>query len=149
MALVLQAQEELVKEGKMKDRYGMVFSSNPEYAPLQKLYKDQLKTLTYFFIFKPGCHACSGLASNLKEFPNVIPLQAAEGKLHSWQGLAPTKKASEDTLNDYARDGTVPVLVIVDPYKNRVSRLVGKQSKEKILETSVNLLKLRMKENRK
>lgn len=146
MALVLKAQEELVREGKIKDRYGMVMSNNPEYAPIKKLYQDQFKSLSYFFIFKPGCHACIKTAENLEGFPNVMPLQATQGELFQWDNLPNTRKASRETLNDYAKDGSVPVIVIADPIKNRVSKLKGLQTKQQIMEASVNLLKLRFSE---
>lgn len=148
MALVLKAQEELVKEGKIKDRYGMVMSNNPEYAPVKKLYQNQLKSLTYFFIFKPGCHACIKTAASLADFPNVMPLQATQGELYHWNKLPKTRKASRETLNDYANDGSVPVIVIADPIKNRVSRLKGLQNKQQIMEASINLLKLRFSEKK-
>jgi len=148
MALVIQAQEELVREGKIKDRYGMV-SSSPEFAPLQKLYKSQLSSLAYFFVFKPGCFACEKLAINIKELPNVMPLQASPGEIYHWPGLPETKRASKETLKDYVGDGAVPVLVVADPTMGRVTKLVGVQSREKIMQTSVRLLKLRYKEKRK
>ena len=143
MALVLKAQKELVKEGIMKDRYDMVLSKNKEFQPLQKLYQDNLKTLTYFFLFKPGCHACSKTAKILEDFPNVVPLQVTKDKLHHWSSLPKTNHASDATKDDYLKNGVVPVVVVADPTVGRVTKLEGLQSKKQLLEASIKLMELR------
>ena len=149
MSLILKAQEQLVKEGKMKDRYSMVLSDSQEYQQANNLFKGVLDSLTYFFIFRPGCHVCDQTAESLKQFKNVIPLQAVSGSLHNWKDLSDSKHASPETLKDYAADGSLPVVVIADSLHNRVVRLSGVQTKKSLTEASMKLLKLRTQEKDK
>ncbi|MCB9228979.1 MAG: hypothetical protein H6618_05150 [Deltaproteobacteria bacterium] len=143
LSLTSKAQKDLVREGKMKDRYHMVSSDYPEYEQLNKLFKDVMKSLTYFFIFRAECHASQRTAEEIRDFNNVIPLQATSSALYHWKGLPESKHASPETLKDYAPDGVVPVVVIADRLHNRVVRLSGAQSKKSLTEASLKLVRMR------
>jgi thiol-disulfide isomerase/thioredoxin len=143
LALLENAQRELVQAGLVRDRYNTVTASSPQIVrqqPTPQLHPDQLKGLQYFFIFSPTCPHCKRLAESLMGLQNVYPLQADKSAIFHFPGMHPSEYATSETLKKYAPDGAVPVLVIHRMKDNRAVVLRGSMSAEEVLMASAQLL---------
>ncbi len=143
LALLENAQRELVQAGLVRDRYNTVTASGPQIVrqqPTPQLHPDQLKGLQYFFIFSPTCPHCKRLAESLMGLQNVYPLQADKSAIFHFPGMHPSEYATSETLKKYAPDGAVPVLVIHRMKDNRAVVLRGSMSAEEVLMASAQLL---------
>lgn len=123
MKQTIDAQKELVKNGLIEDRYGMVSSatflpnSNPnnhqtDFKNLIKKGKEGTLSVEMYFLFSPTCKYCEKMSNTLAGFKNVQPLQVTGDKLRDFNGLPKTTLATKETIDKYASDGAVPVLVI-------------------------------------
>jgi thioredoxin-related protein len=151
MSKTAEAQKELVSEGLIEDRYGMV--SNATFLPrstprnnqvnIKNLIKNgmgKISSVEMYFIFSPTCPYCEKMSESLSGFKNVQPLQVISGKLRDFKGLPKTTIATKETLEKYAPDGAVPVLVIHDPKSNKVNVVKGYLSKEEVYISIAKLL---------
>lgn len=163
--LIVEAQKELVNGGYMVDRYNMVKNSignsfvpkaasgspssqelSTQYAsalvkPISMPKKDDLKNITFYFLFRPGCIHCENLAKTLVGFPNVIPLQITTEPLVNFQGLAKSNYASPVTVKNYDAQGETPYLIISNQKSKKVVVLKGEQSTETILFSAASVLR--------
>lgn len=133
--LVVRAQQELVLEGKMIDRYQMVKGQNENQKNVfSKAEEAKIALFDLFFLFSPSCVHCQGLAKTLKGLKTVKPLQVGGGKPFHFKGLAKSVFASVSTIESYVPGGKVPVLILLDGKKNKMVRLTGNKNKESILQ---------------
>lgn len=166
--IILQAQKELVHEGYMVDRYNMVKNSTgdsflpvvaPNSTPSQELEfshkqvnstpqkkfvpptASDLKSLSFYFLFRPGCIHCENLSKSLVGFPNVVPLQITTEPLVDFPGLAKSNYASPQTVKNYDPAGETPYLIISNPKIKKVTILKGEQSTESILFSAASVLR--------
>lgn len=145
LTITEQAQRELIQAGLIKDRYNVMpnkVSQLNQAKPSHNLSKKSklLNNIQMFFIFSPSCPHCKVMAKTLSGFPNVYPLQAAGSNLHNWPGLNQSEFATRETLEGYAPDGAVPVLVLHHKSRNEAIVLKGRRSAEEILLASSQLL---------
>lgn len=148
LPLIAQAQQELIQGGYMKDRYGVM--KKPIYLPNLKDNKPTLnhtpilKSLDFYFLFKKDCSMCKRLASTLKGFPNVTPLQVGGDTKHNFQGLPKTEFADMNTIKTYVKKGTIGgVLVIHDPKGGNVNILSGEPKSNEIIMAAAKLINAR------
>ena len=166
--IILQAQKELVHEGYMVDRYNMVKNSTgdsflpvvaPNSTPSQELEfspkqvnstpqkkfipptASDLKSLSFYFLFRPGCIHCENLSKFLVGFPNVVPLQITTEPLVDFPGLTKSNYASPQTVKNYDPAGETPYLIISNPKIKKVTILKGEQSTESILFSAASVLR--------
>jgi hypothetical protein len=166
--IILQAQKELVHDGYMVDRYNMVKNSTGdsflpsiasnsvssqelelshqlESAVPQKKFvppsATDLKGLSFYFLFRPGCIHCENLSKSLVGFPNVIPLQITTEPLVNFPGLAKSNYASPKTVENYDPTGETPYLIISNPKIKKITILKGEQSTESILFSAASVLR--------
>ncbi len=166
--IILQAQKELVHEGYMVDRYNMVknatgdsflpvvapnssssqeleFTPKLTSSPIQKKFvpptASDLKSLSFYFLFRPGCIHCENLSKSLVGFPNVVPLQITKESLVDFPGLAKSNYASPQTVENYDPTGETPYLIISNPKLKKLTILKGEQSTEAILFSAASVLR--------
>lgn len=151
MSKTAEAQKELVNDGLIEDRYGMVSnatvlprstSSNnqPDIKKLVKTGKGKISSVEMYFLFSPTCSYCEKMSESLSGLKNVQPLQVVGEKLRDFKGLPKTAIATKETIEKYASDGAVPVLVIHDPNSNRINVVKGYMSKEEVYVSIAKLL---------
>jgi hypothetical protein len=151
MSKTAEAQKELVSEGLIEDRYGMVSSATflPSSAPsnhqmnikgLIKKGRGKVSSVEMYFLFSPTCPYCEKMSESLSGFKNVQPLQVVGEKLRDFKGLPKTTIATKETIEKYAPDGAVPVLVIHDPKSNKINVVKGYLSKEEVYVSIAKLL---------
>ena len=156
--LIVQAQKELVQDGYMLDRYNMV-KNNVGASFLPKEVADNLpsqdinisikdlpktndlKNLTFYFLFRPGCSHCENMSKNLVGIPNVVPLQITKEPLKHFQGLQSSIYASPETVKNYDPTGETPYLIISNPKSKKLTILKGEQNIEKILYTAATVMR--------
>lgn len=139
---ISKAQQELLKSGLMKDRYGFLAKAKslPQ-TNKQSMNKEGMSQIEIFFLFSSTCPHCKNLANTLRGFSNVSPLQVDEKKeLVHFEGLPSTEFATESTKNEYLHSREVPVLVIHDPETKTVNILKGNRSQEEILLAMASLI---------
>ncbi len=140
---IAKAQQELIKSGILKDRYGVLAKAKslPTPAIKQTLNKEGMAEIEIFFLFSSSCSHCKKLASTLKGFSNVSPLQVDETKsLFHFEGLPSSELATDSTKNEYLASGEVPVLVLHDPKTKTVNILKGNRPQEEILLAMASLI---------
>lgn len=115
-AHLARVELELIKEGKLEDRYGKL-KARPSLAQIETAAKNA-DGLNYYFLFSPQCKACSKQAGVLKNFKNVFPLQASGKALKHYPGLKVSKWADKKVKDDYLKEGVTPVTILHDP-KNK------------------------------
>lgn len=137
MDSILEAQKELVKEGVLQDRYNMVNPPKKNVKPKKPLeFLTTSKSLNepdIYFLFSPTCSFCHNLAKNLKSLKNVQPLQVTSGELFNFEGLPESDYATQETIQNYASDGTVPVVVFVDNISKKASVVKGYKSESELV----------------
>ena len=147
-SLAGQAEQELIKGGLLKDRYDFLPHSRKSLAKnshnLQSFSKMHHLTrnseIEFYFIFLPSCTLSQDLAKHLIQFPSVIPLQASDEKIHHWDNLPPSSYAEKKTLDTYAKNRGLPLLIIINKGKGKGLVLEGSIKKEEIISASLKLL---------
>ena len=134
--LVKKAQEDLVKEGLLKDRYHVVKAKSSQISKSKNT--PTLDGLTFFFLFSSKCPVCQSMSEHLVGL-NAIPLQVDNAPLKHFKGLNPSVFATAETTKSYLTKGVVPVLVIFDKKTNQVIVLDGLKTKEEIIIASAEL----------
>ena len=149
MELSLTAEKQLLIEGKLKDRKGILKYEKGFLAGVKKIESQALNSndikkissdLNYYFIFHSKCGHCASLAKKLTSFNNVFPLQANDGTLKNWENLPSTAKADAETLKEYVKENTFPVLLIHSKKTNKATTVVGDKSLSEIIEASRKVL---------
>jgi len=138
--LVKKAQEDLVREGLMKDRYNVVKAKSKQIVKGKTT--AALDGVTYFFIFSSKCPVCHQMAEHLIGL-NANPIQIDQGPLKHFKGLRETVFATEETIKSYVTKGVVPVLVAYDKKTNQAIVMEGLKTKEEIILASAELVNKR------
>lgn len=121
---VSKAQRDMIKSGLMEDRYWQ-FSDLKKGNVNSRVAKKELKNLDFYFLFNSKCSHCKHLAKKLAGFPNLRVLQVDENNILNFKGLSKTNRATKETINSYAPDGVVPVVVIHNPKTNVLTKIIG------------------------
>lgn len=144
---VTEAHKELVKEGLIQNRYsitrttaGTLPSIKNQVAIINKDKKEQIKNIHVYFLFDPNCKFCDEMASKVKFFKNVVPLQTSGDSLKHFSGLPKSSFATQKTLETYLKNGGVPFLVITDPVNKQHTTVEGNVSLEEIMLAASELL---------
>lgn len=139
---VAKAQQDLIKTGIIKDRYGVLAKAKSlPSTKKQSMNKEGMAEIEIYFLFSSSCSHCKKLASTLRSFPNVSPLQVDEKqRLHHFEGLPPSEIATDSTKKEYMSTGEVPVLVLHDPKTKTVNILKGNRPQEEILLAMASLI---------
>lgn len=146
-ALVRDAQDELVKDGLLVDRFNMVHrvpsTAFNQSMPRAAIEEDVWKQVEAYFLYSPTCPHCARLATALVGFPNVHPLQVTPGEVVNWPGLPPSDRADAETVQTYVNQGQgaggIPVLVLFDRAKQAVMTLRGAHSAPEIMAAAAAL----------
>lgn len=139
---ISSAQRELLKRNLLKDRYGLLApAKNLPPIKKQSSIKEGTSNIEIFFLFSSTCSHCKHLASTLKAFQNVSPLQVdSRSPLMNFEGLPPSEMATDNTKQEYLKTGEVPLLVLHDPKTKTVNILKGNRPQEEILLAMASLL---------
>lgn len=144
LSTIEQAKRDLIKSGQMEDRYDELESLPNKLARKEKeIVKMKMEDVTLFFVFHPECKYCHKQSQVLAGMKNVVPLQVGGTQILNFPHLPESEMMKEEVKRSWFSEENIstPQILVMNNQTNKVTRLIGLQSLESIIDATSKVVK--------